>query len=63
MAALVPVLLELRHITVRTVLSDLPVDEVTSLAFVQMISHCSHSSNELDEHKQRDIFGTESSIL
>jgi hypothetical protein len=33
MAALVPVLLELRHITVRTVLSDLPVDEVTSLAF------------------------------
>jgi hypothetical protein len=49
MAALVPVLLELRHITVRTVLSDHPADEATSLAFVQMISHRSNYVETVDK--------------
>ena len=50
MAALVPVLLELHHITVRTVLSDHPADEATSLAFVQMISHRSNCVETVDKH-------------
>jgi hypothetical protein len=50
MSALVPALPELRHITVRTVLSDHPADEATSLAFVQMISHGSRSVETVDKH-------------
>ena len=50
MAALVPVLRELRHIIVRTVLSDHPPDEAASLAFVQMISHRSNYIETVDKH-------------